>query len=165
MSSLRTANGPISQAISGEHTSQRPSAEQLQNIIDEAAILNLFVAPTGTPSKRNSRQQASLYRLDIVMQAPSKSRGVRATNLISNAIGKFSHRCVPIPHDYKAQPGKSDPSVPFDPSVSQRFAIQQCVVSLGDGHNSFQCFGTGRTFPMFAHGRPYFRFPFTIDGV
>jgi hypothetical protein len=89
-----------------------------------------------------------IHRFDIAMVLPQMGTGVRVSNLLGEQLGQSDYRCNVIPYSYYALPDVAPPVIALDPFKTQRFAIQRWKFSFGDGRDSFECFGTGRTFPM-----------------
>lgn len=115
--------------------------------------MSLFVRPDSACRSRTGIASAGIHRLDIRMPHPTGDKGVQAENLLGPAAGRLEYCMQAIPHGSRVIPNHLTPSVEFDNAVSQRFALQQCRFSFGSG-DTFECFGSGRTFPMILGGRP-----------
>jgi hypothetical protein len=142
MSALATQfqSGPMVPAPSSPVA--KYSSEELQRLVDRAACFHLFLSPGGvgfTPT---------VHRFDIEMAPPRKGTGVRASNTVGDELGHSDYRCNIIPYAYYALPNVEPPAIALDPFKTQRFALHRWKISIGDGRDSFECFGTGRTFPM-----------------
>ena len=129
--------------------SQPRSTSFLQQVVDDAAILNLYSAP----KQGRAVSGTSIHSMEIKMPWPTQSGGARAQNLLGEKVGNFQHQIVAIPYGHKMLPGRGGPSVPFDSEVSQRIAFQPAILSFGS-LGTVECFGTGRTYPMMLGGRP-----------
>jgi len=57
------------------------------------------------------------------------------------------------PDDFGWVPGQEPIPVLVDPLLSQRFVMLDSRFAFGDGKDSFQGYGVGRTFPVTTHGR------------
>lgn len=129
--------------------------EQVERWLDEAVILNLYAIPK---SRSNTAIKdadgvvigfvvdAVLHRFDE--EWPRKERSLPITNQIGPPVATLSQRCLFIPDEYRALPGKEPPPTRLDRSRSQRFVILESEVTLSDGRHVFFAFGTGRTYPM-----------------
>lgn len=132
--------------------------ELVQHLLDQAAYFNLFSVPDPPPSGPEIRTpwgdgaivglrvNEELRRFNLDVRVPS-GRGVKATNIVGEAVGRFEHRWMIIPSDFEAQPGREPPPTPLDASRAQRFVMLDSVFRLGDGEDGFRGFGTGATFP------------------
>ena len=128
------------------------SPETIQRLIDRVAGFNLFVRPAGGDIAGGNGSTGfvlneTLHRFDITMQAPT-AQGIQAANILGEAVGKVDIRWYMIPDAFVARPDNQPPATRLDPSVSQRFVMQETTFSFGDGRDGFRSFGTGRTFPM-----------------
>lgn len=141
------------------------SNEELQSLIDSAAVFNVYVIPdparsnSAIPAQANRGAAAGfrcgglLHRIDVDIELPITSC-VRASNVLGEAAGSVDMRWMIIPNDYPARPDAEPPPTPLDRSRSQRFSMQEMTLTFADGRDGFRSFGTGRTFPMTAGGRP-----------
>jgi hypothetical protein len=134
------------------------SPETIQRLIDQVAGFNLFVRPEGgNASGRDGSTgfvlSETLHRFDVTLQPPT-SQGLQATNIFGEAVGKVDIRWFMIPDSFVARPGVQPPATRLDPSISQRFVMQETTFSFGDGRDGFRSFGTGRTFPMLVGDEP-----------
>jgi hypothetical protein len=137
------------------------SPEMLQYRLDQAASFQMIATPTQhanvTPTSEEVtgiRASEVLRRFDAPLELPSVERGVRAPNIVGDAVGRLDLRWTLIPYDFVARPDQEAPSIRLDPVRSQRFVMQETTVTFGDGRDGFRSFGTGRTFPAMAGGRP-----------
>ena len=130
-----------------------PTPEMIQRLIDQAAGFNLYVVPAvagaGAPANGVSSfaLTQSVHRFDVTLQRPT-SRTVQAGNVFGEEVGRVDIRWVMIPDKFVARPDREPQAIRLDPSISQRFAMQETTFSFGDGRDGFRSFGTGRTFPM-----------------
>ncbi|MEQ1825191.1 MAG: hypothetical protein ABL921_04570 [Pirellula sp.] len=127
----------------------------LQQVVDQAAILNLFVTPGSNENDHNAQRASRswVHDLQIEMKTPINGENVKAVNRLGERLGQLTCRIVPIPYRYKSLPNREPPSIVLDRSVSQRFELQECTFSFGTA-GSFDCFGTGRTYPIILGGKP-----------
>lgn len=114
--------------------------EQLQNVVDAAAILNLFVAPTSSESSGTS----PLLKFDCGLESNANSPIFR--NRLSGQVGEFVCQPVAVPHRSRPLPGRVQ-TIPFDRDSQQRVAFSSCRLVF-EGVGEVECFGTGRTYPM-----------------
>lgn len=126
--------------------------EVIQRLIDQAAGFNLYVTPDGgNASSANGTTgfvlSETLHRFDVILQPPT-AEGVRASNTVGETVGRLDLRWLLVPDSFVALPDRQPPATRLDPSISQRFVMQETTFSFGDGHDGFRSFGTGRTFPM-----------------
>jgi len=151
-----TAPGvPAANAASGPGL----SADVIQQLVDQAAGFNLFTVPD--PGNRSAGANGTsglvmshrLHRFDVVLQTPT-SAGVQAANTCGEALGRLDLQWFIIADNCFARPDRQPPSIKLDPSISQRFAMQQMTFTFGDGRDGFRSFGTGRTFPMRVGNQP-----------
>lgn len=139
------------------------SVETLQRLVDQAASFNLFAVPDrhgsggaiqGSGGGVGLQASEALHRFDIDLDLPSRERGVRVANVLGERSGRLDLRWMILPHDFRARPDQEPPPTRLDRALSQRFALQEATFRLGDGRDGFRSFGTGRTFPFGAGGRP-----------
>jgi hypothetical protein len=134
------------------------SSLSLQEIVDEAAIFNLLCVPTRTRVRERSgygiTTQVDLHRFEIALGWPSVERGVAARNTVGQVVGQLELNWSIIPYAYMARPDRQLAAIALDPDQSQRFVMQEMVFRFGHGADGFRSFGTGRTFPIMAFGRP-----------
>ncbi len=134
-----------------QNASAAPSAETIQYLMDQAAGFSLYANPDlsrkDDGEKRGFVASATLSRFNIILEAPT-SEGVRASNAYGEMVGKLEIRWFIIPNDFVAKPDREPPPCELDPTISQRFVMQEATFIFGDGHDGFRSFGTGRTFPM-----------------
>jgi hypothetical protein len=130
----------------------------VQQLVDRAAWLNMFIVPEfkddwgirsagGSSDVTGMRASGVIHRFDIDLQRPTLETGFRAVNRIGQASGKVHMRWMIIPNNFEARRSIEPPPTVLDPSLSQRFAIQEGAFAFGDGSDGFHSFGTGRTFP------------------
>lgn len=140
------------------------SAQALQQLVDQAAHFNMFSVPA--PENSDSRILGpsgdgmvgiriceELHRFDVSVLPPSCEKPLRATNVVGEAAGKFTHRWMLIPNDFVAVPGREPPATALDQSCSQRFVMLDSTCTFGGGKDGFHGFGTGQTFPVSINGR------------
>ena len=147
-----------------EKSGELHAQDFLQSLVDRAAIFNVYTAPHANSSDSPIRtsngdiigfkSEQILHRFDIEMDSITTARGVKAKNALGEIAGglRFSWRM--IPPDFFARPDVEPPPMPLDVSRSQRFVMQEMTFRFGNGQDGFESFGTGRTFPMFVHGKP-----------
>src|SRR5690349_18916742 len=138
------------------------SAEILQRVVDQAAYFNLHSTPHVSESRiairsggkdiLGVRGEESLRRFHIHSYKPTIQQPFRATNVVGEIAGTFTHRWMFIPDDYSARPDSNPPSAAFDPSRSQRFVMLDGICRLGDEKDGFSGFGTGKTYPVNENG-------------
>jgi hypothetical protein len=143
-----------------------PPREALQRLVDQAGCFNVFTVPApraegvavrapGCPDGAvGVRACQPLHRFDIDLQQPSGEAGVRAANVVGEAAGRLDLRWMMMPYDFLARPDREPPPTRLDPGCSQRFAMQEMTFTLGERGDGLSAFGTGRTFPVLAGGRP-----------
>jgi hypothetical protein len=157
-----------SQSTSGADT--RPAltpnirAEELQRLVDQAASFNILSIPNDKLSNVAIRDRESshvtglnicesLHRLKLEVQPPTSEEPLRATKLVGETAGEFTHRWMVIPDDFVASPGQEPPATALDTSRSQRFVMLDSTCKFGDGSDGFRGFGTGQTFPVNINGQ------------
>jgi hypothetical protein len=137
------------------------SAASLQVLIDQVATFNVFVIPershSGSAIALDARSngikcRGSLHRFDMALEVSSES-GVKVSNKVGEAEGQVDMHWIVIPNSFAARPDTEPQSIPLDRRYSQRFALQEMTLTFGNG-DGFRSFGTGRTFPITAGGRP-----------
>jgi hypothetical protein len=105
-----------------------------------------------------------LHRFEIAVAEPSTEGGLQVTNRLGEAIGSVHIRWLIAPEDFAAAPGHEPPPTPLDPSRSQRFITLDGRLRLRDRQGSgIDGFGSGRTFPIPASGKPQLRIAAVID--
>jgi hypothetical protein len=128
-----------------------PSAETIQSLMDQAAGFSLYATPDlsgkDNGGERGFAASETLSRFNIILEAPT-SEGVRASNAYGEMVGKLEIRWLIIPNDFVARPDREPPPCELNPTISQRFVMQETTFIFGDGRDGFRSFGTGRTFPM-----------------
>ncbi len=93
------------------------------------------------------RQQ--LHAMEIVVQPPTKSVGVQATQALSGVAADLAMEWRFIPDGWVAAPGAAPPATALDPLRPQRFVVRSGRLRFGDAVGSgVEVFGTGRTFPI-----------------
>lgn len=138
-----------------------PGPEVIQRLIDQVAGFNLFVVPQGgntTATDVNGLTgfvaSADLHRFSVVMERPT-SRGIQATNVMGENVGRINLRWFLIPDNFVARPDRQpQQQTRLNSSISQRFVMQETTFTFGDGRDGFRSFGAGRTFPMMVGKRP-----------
>lgn len=141
------------------------NAQALQQLVDQAAHFNMFSIPDakvsdavihaaeGNHSVIGIRVSETLHRFAVNVQSPNSQKPLRATNVVGEAIGRFTHRWMVIPDDFVASPSLEPPPTALDQSRSQRFVMLESTCRFGDGKEGFRGFGTGQTFPVTVNGR------------
>jgi len=136
--------------------------EHIQNLLDEAACFNLFsrqnprhsnIAVNNGGGIIGFRIHEVLHRFDISVRPPTADAGVRAGNVLGEALGSFEHRWMIIPDGFGALPKREPPPTLLDPTRSQRFVMLDSVCSFNGGSDGFRGFGTGNTFPVTVNGQ------------
>lgn len=130
-------------------SSGRYSTRDLQRLVDRAACFHLFQSP-------GDGRASPIHRFDIDLPHPrgGSGSGLRAINTLGEQLGQAESRCALIPYDFYARPDRDPPSTRLEPSQAQRFAVMRWTFAFGDGRDGFECFGSGRTYPMHVGGRP-----------
>ena len=136
----------------------------VQQLLDQVAYINMLSRPDRGAPETAIRASGSevigvavrevLHRFEIALDPPAANDGLRAHNIVGEAIGTFHHSWIIAPDDFRALPGRQPPPTPLDPSSSQRFVMLDGICRFGDGNDGFRGFVTGRTFPMTIGGRP-----------
>ena len=129
----------------------------VQQLVDRAAWLNMFVVPEGGASEGGGSLdklsggivEAALHRFKVEMREPSVESGVRAKNVLGQRTGHIHLRWSLISDDEQARPAGESKPVLLDPFRSQRFVMQEASFTFGGGEDGFSSFGTGRVFPEF----------------
>jgi hypothetical protein len=141
------------------------SPEVLQRLVDQAAYFNVFSLPDAKTSDVAIRGQGSngdlvgfrvcedLRRFAVTVLPPTADGGLKASNVVGDSYGEFTHRWVLAPDDFVALPGREPPPTRLDPSRSQRFVMLDSVCTFGGSRNGFRGFGAGKTFPVTIDGR------------
>jgi hypothetical protein len=139
--------------------------EVVQYLLDQAAYFNIFSTPD--PERSNAAILAPgqtggvigikvdevLHRFGVTIEPPTLGTGLRATNVVGEPAGTFSHRWMFIPHGFPAAPDREPPPTLLEPSRSQRFVMLDGVCAFGEGKDGFRGFGTGLTYPVTIDGR------------
>jgi len=139
----------------------------VQEMLDQTANISMFVVPVPGYLKHASLNPADTgdwfnlnggYGLDLLSElhrfestARISARTVKAPQNVGNATGKFHALCLFSPPDFRWNPNQMPPPWIFDPWRSQKFALQQCELTFGNGH-TVRCYGIGRTFPITVNG-------------
>jgi hypothetical protein len=136
---------------SAQASAGKASPEIIQRLIDQVAGFNLFVVPDGRNTSGGNGTglvlSEALHRFDVTLQPPT-SQGLQAANIFGESVGKVDIQWFMVPDAFVARPDRQPPATRLDPSISQRFVMQETTFSFGDGRDGFRTFGTGRTFPM-----------------
>lgn len=144
---------------------QNINPEVLQRLVDQAAHFNMLSIPDSANADVAIAARGSsnvvvginvsevLHRFDVRVQPPTSERPLRASNIVGEAAGRFTHRWMVIPDDFVALPGREPPPTPLDPSRPQRFVMLDSTCSFGEGRDGFRGFGTGQTFPVTVDGK------------
>lgn len=134
--------------------------ENVQKILNHVAFINPFLVPgdgSGRPSRTGKFSggmvEGGLHRFRVDVHGPSVDSGIRATNMLGQRAGKYRWNWSPIPDGFVAQPGKPPVQIALDPTISQRFVLQEASFTFGSGEDAFSSFGTGRTFPIVQNGQ------------
>ena len=132
MSSNQTAHSQSAAAPGARAPGAAPGRRRApaagRALIDSTAVFNAFVTPD--PSRGDCavrsrgegggvvagvRCSALLHRFEIDLEPPSGS-GVRAANILGEAVGRVELRWMLIPDNYAARPGVEPPPTALDPS-------------------------------------------------
>jgi hypothetical protein len=142
--------------------------DQVQAMLDQTANFSMFAVPDSsyeneaslTPQNPNDwfglnggyglDLLSDLHRFEAIIDVRGGS--VRTSQEVGQRTGKFHCLCLFSPNDFKWNPHQTPPPWIFDPWRSQHFVMQECEVTFGD-HQSCQCYGIGRTFPITVNGR------------
>jgi len=144
--------------------SPEEETRRLQALVDQAASFDLAAVAGsssggGTVRGPDGRGVGFATRLELrrfrIGLAPIAAGGpVRATNTASELVGHLELDWRMIPWSLFARPDREPEPTTFDPSCSQRFAMQRGTFFLGSEGDGFESFGAGRTFPHWVAGRP-----------
>jgi hypothetical protein len=138
--------------------------EVVQQLLDQAAYFSLFSIPgsCGGGAAMASRRKANgvigvrvsevLHRFTAGGGA-GRGAGGLALDVVGEPLGRFEHRWMVIPPDFRAVPGREPPPTRLNPSRSQRFVMLDAICRFGEGKDGFRGFGTGRTLPVTVGGR------------
>jgi len=143
-------------AGSNPNTGAEPSAETLQHLMDQVAGFSLYATPDAAREARGGWGFVTseiLSRFSIALQSPSRL-GVQARNTFGELVGRLDIRWYMIPDNFVARPDREPPAYEFNPTISQRFVMQEATFTFGDGRDGFRSFGTGRTFPTMMGNQP-----------
>jgi hypothetical protein len=148
-------------------TSDAIRPDEVSSALRRAAYLPLF--STHDPDRRNvpipSPRVANaligmkvferMHRFDIQVERSANGRGLRATNMIGEAVASIEIDWRVIPDDFVAVSGVLPPPTELDIRRSQRFAMYDGRFRFNDAWRSgFRGFGAGRTFPQTVDGNP-----------
>lgn len=134
------------------------SAQMMQQLVDEAACFHLFSRPSSGTAIRRANDvigfnlYEGLYRFDVTTYADFGSPMLRATQVVGEQVGSFTHQWMLIPDDFVALPNRLPPPTPLDLTRSQRFVMLNGRCRLGDDRDGFYGFGAGRTLPAIVNG-------------
>src|SRR5262245_51525123 len=142
--------------------------DMVQAMLDQTANFSMFAVPvagyeekaTLTPGNPNDwfglnggyglDLLSDLRRFEAIVDA--RSSGVRASQEVGQATGKFHCLCLFTTSDFKWNTRQTPPPAIFDPWRSQHFVMQECELTFGEKHTC-RFYGTGRTFPIMVGGR------------
>jgi hypothetical protein len=140
----------------------------VQEMLDETANFSMFAVPVPGYLKRASLDPKNTgdwfnlnggYGLDWLSDVhrfesltEHSGGGIRVSQRVGNATGKFHCICLFSPPGFRWNPGKMPSPWIFDPWRSQHFVMQECELTFGDEHNC-HFYGVGRTFPLTIGGR------------
>jgi len=134
------------------------------NLLDEVSFFNMFSIPDSSNAAISApggngvigfQVNESLHRFGVRVEPLRLDLGLRVADVVGERLGRFKHRWVLIPDDFRALPDREPPPTVLDPSRSQRFVMLDSVCTFGDGQDGFRGFGTGRTFPMKVQGKSH----------
>jgi hypothetical protein len=149
---------PAGRGVEPDHLSR----QSLQVLIDQIATFNAFVLPNRNSISPVVTQNGgvigikcgeALHRFDLELETPSPSY-LKAVNVLGEEVGSVNLRWMILPDSFSARPDTDPPPTHFDPSRSQRFAMQEMTFNFGNQREGFRSFGTGRIFPTSVDGRP-----------
>lgn len=129
------------------------SPDDIQRYIDEACSCNIRVQPaeccTISPGAGGSEFSfaAQLRRSISPMSQPRAGQPAQAIDRDGEVIGNIVANWTFISPQQAMRPGEQIAGIPFNPSVSQRFAMNNDELSFGDGRDGFRGFGAGYTIP------------------
>jgi hypothetical protein len=96
----------------------------------------------------------SLHRLDANAHLPTLDRGVTSANRVGEVLGAISMRWLLAPDQYEATPSATPPATEIRADASQRFVMQDGLISFQDrGQGGMRFFGAGRTIPVTINDR------------
>ena len=147
-------------------TATNISPELAQHVVDQAAYFSMFSMPDmnargcsimaadGSNLVIGMEVHEVLHRFSIRTEAPTAQRPLRASNVVGEAVGRFRHRWMLIPDDFRVMPDREPPPTALDLTRSQRFAMLDGLCTFGHGSDGFRGFGAGHTVPVSTkHGR------------
>ena len=152
--------------------------EEVTRLLKAAAYFPIFNVPN--PSQPNQpvplipgipqlmiavEVNEALHHFEVVVEAPTTERGLRAVNRVSrDPVARVHIRWTPIPEDFDPAPGLLPPPTILNPFQSQRFTMLDGELDFLDGKGSgFHAFGAGRTFPAAVGGKQELRIGAVID--
>jgi hypothetical protein len=142
-------------------TQQAERRVRVQRLIDRAALFHVFVSPDGGGAVATRDRSGAIigidgdeavhrFEMELDPRLVDRPLGI---NTVGEQIGRASLRWSIVPEPYVARPDRVPPPTPLEPSLSQRFMIQDTTVHLGGRGDGFRVFGVGRTFPMWTGNR------------
>lgn len=127
-----------------QQVGQHGQNQRLQEIIDRAAIFNLYV----------NRGGSQVLRFSIDTRVFGSAR-VLASNEIGEQVGSLHCHWKAISRDTYALPDGDNRYVTINRRRSQRIVLADASLEFADGKCGLKVFGTGRTFPMQVDGKCY----------
>lgn len=142
----------------------------VQHLLDQTANFNMFAVPDPDYAQTASLTddtndwfglnggygiavRSEIHHFDVLVQPPSTGSGVRVAQTVGRAAGSFRSRWFLGAGEVAWTPEQLPQPVLFDRWASQRFAMVDTEVELGQGEG-FRGYGTGRTYPVSVNGRP-----------
>lgn len=137
----------------------------VQKLLDQAAYFNLRSMPDpdcspvevqdekGSGGVTGFRISEMLHRFQVVMPQPTVEDGLLAANRLGEFMGRFNHRWMIIPDDFRALPDLEPPPTALDANRSQRFVMLDGLCLFDGGQDGFRGFGAGRTYPVARNGQ------------
>jgi hypothetical protein len=105
-----------------------------------------------------------LHRFEVVVETPTRERGLTAVNRVGEPVARVHIRFTPIPDDFQAAPNVLPPPTLLNPFRSQRVCMLEGQLDFLDRAGSgIRAFGCGRTFPASAGGQQVLYLGAVID--
>lgn len=96
----------------------------------------------------------TLHRFDANAHRPTLERGVSGANRIGEPLCTLTMRWRLAPDGFEATPGAAPPDTEIHEGRSQRFVMQDGVITFQErGHGALRFFGAGRTYPATTDGK------------
>jgi len=142
---MASTSNPAQEQLPDINAPMYPFADVLQQL-DESIVALIYSTPVGShPGSSDTSEiilDQKLNRLTVTTKPDLDS-----VNEVGEALGEQRQKLVFISHDTKAIPHSNSNRVPFDPSASQRFALEEGIIRFGSGKNYLRAYGSGTTYP------------------